>query len=157
AAIIAVESLADIGFYLELHYTHQPVAHAIVAALQALRLLPVLAYPVYWWTPLLPLFLWLGYRMGGRGVLYSVCGTLVFLVVLHNFRGITLRHNVFEGADYTRRFPAGLISPPWLWDVAYVVVAALGSAVGSASRRRRGDAGNAPEPVVSVSIAKWTG
>ncbi len=114
------------------------VIHTDNRLLDVARLPHLYSFAVQWWTPLLVCCAFLGYRLGWRSIMYSFCGIVIFLVIIHNFRGITLRHNVFERADTIHRAHSlGLlmnIPDPLFWDEGYFVVALVGSLLGWLSR-----------------------
>lgn len=128
---------------------------------------PVHAFALEWWVALFPVCFITGLRFRWKGVIYSLFGTIVFLVLIHNFRGFATRHNVFEMASFYEEWVSsgenvrGLPSP-LQWDILYIFVCYLGSIVGAFSSRSKIDESTGrgtitvPPPTRMVGIASCT-
>ncbi len=96
------------------------------------------AYAIEWWLPVLVGGMFFGYRLGWSGAMYSICGVFIFLIIIHNFRGITMRLDVFDRADTIQRLHSmrlAMDTPgPLFWDIGYFAVAVVGSLFGWLSR-----------------------
>jgi uncharacterized membrane protein len=116
---------------------------AVYGFVTSIGLHPVYTYGVPWWIVTALICGLVGFRLGRNGLLYSVAGVLLFLVLLHNFRGFAVRHNVFDTADYLRRTHNPGVPAPLLWDASYFLVAGSASLLGtwiSAFKATRRDA-----------------
>ena len=114
------------------------IIHTNVRLLDLVELPHPYAYAIEWWLPVLVGSLVFGYQLGWRGVMYSFCGVFIFLVIIHNFRGVTMRLDVFDRADTIQRLhsmgQAMDIPGPLFWDEGYFAVALVGSLLGWLSR-----------------------
>ena len=137
--IMALESLKDIYQYCLLQRI-DALAYFIggieTRMVTILGLKEVYGYCIDWCLPPLIVGWVLGRRLGRNGLLYTMLGVFVFLVVLHNFRGLVFRHNIFEMADQIRSGEVHL-PHPLFWDCSYFVAGLIGSGSGWASRRLR--------------------
>jgi len=136
--LTAALTLYDCYIYFEESRTiPTTVANASVAFVTMLGLHPVYGYGLPWWLLTGLAGGLAGWRHGARGLLYSVCAVVLCLAVMHLFRGIALRHNVFEMGDLMSRVREPGVPSAAFWDFSYFAAALAGTGIGLAVRRRR--------------------
>lgn len=129
--IIAAETAVDLLRYpFESGLAANPLAAPLAKLLDWAHFHSVYAFGVYWWAPLCVICFAMGYRFRQTGIVYSLCGLIMFLVILHNFRGLAIRHNVFDTADTVRRMRPPGVPQPLGWDALYFAIALLASLAG---------------------------
>jgi hypothetical protein len=147
-AIITAETCIDVMMFSNID---MPVRSSMVAILQQLGMNPVYGYGLYYWLPPVLISFVLGYRLRRNGLMYSLLGIFAFLLLIHNFRGISTRHNVFEIADLIRSGGWKGLPSPFFWDVSYVFFAAFGALLGWRLKSRLTQNTDPPE-VITLGV-----
>jgi len=139
--LICGQALYDSYIFFEEHRLIPSILGRIWSpVVGAIGLHPVYGFGLPWWIITGGVAFMAAKRLGRFGVVYSVCAVLMLLVLMHNFRGIAMRHNVFEIADIVTEHPARGVAGPLVWDLLFFGAALAGSGLGIVlSRRTRAD------------------
>lgn len=139
--IISAEALCDLYAKWRFAVHHNPLSLLLHAALGILHISPIFEFAINWLVPVVIICAIVGYRSGKAGAITALAATGLFLLVLHSFRGVAERHNVFVFAQMWHRWHTAGVAAPWVWDAMYVVAAPLAAVAGMHLARRRPPAG----------------
>ncbi len=136
AWILAAQTLVDLySYFIGLQVLSKAPRALMTQGLGWVGMHPVYVFGLEWWIPLALVAAYLGWRLGRPGIAYCFLGIVLFLAVAHCFRGIAIRHNVFETADNVRRIAPPGLPPPLFWDLSFPLIGLAAASIGVASRR----------------------